>query len=61
MTALGKLKTTWKDKNITLKYKIDFYARCLISFYILPLSVRNMDPQSRATEEDTSDGNETLL
>ena len=29
MTALGKLKTVWRDKNITLKYKTsDFYARC---------------------------------
>ena len=61
VTALGNLKTTCKDKNITLKYRIDFCARCFILFYILPLSVRNMDPQSRATEEDTSDGNETLL
>ena len=28
MTTIGKLETTWWDKNITLKYKTYFYARC---------------------------------
>ena len=28
MTTLVKLKTIWRDKNITLKYRSDFYVHC---------------------------------
>ena len=55
MTTLGKLKTTWRDKNITLKYKTDFHAHCPPPPPPpnLPLY---MHPHRTATEKDTSDG-----
>ena len=34
MTALGKLKTIWRDNNITLKYKIKLLSALVFSIFI---------------------------